>query len=318
MMKRPLSKLIVKRISTSPYFKESFARTEKEAIESKVDAITVLPLNSPEPADILITNTHTKPSQISESDLNRCQLMIHPNSGYDNLEASFIKKVKFPVIVGNPIRAHAVANYVLSSLFAHYSSIPTQHTWEEGRKWNRKLLSDLSVVILGRGHIGSLLHKSLSPLVSRLQVYDPYKGLNDLNLKNVDVVLPACGLNEKNIHLINRSFLSQLNDDFLVINAARGQLIHTDDLIAVLSERPRAYAYLDVFENEPADFSLFKNIKNITLTSHIAGVYTGIDQTTANYVADVIFDFSTMEENQFKAKYQSVILNDRFYNGMLI
>lgn len=317
MKKRPLSNLIVKRISTSPYFKESFARTEKESIESKAGAI-VLPLNSPEPADVLITNTHTVTSQISSADLNRCQLMIHPNSGYDNLEASFVEKAAFPVIVGNPIRAHAVANYILATLFAHYSSVPVQKTWDEGRKWNRKLLSELSIVILGRGHIGSLLEKSLLPLAGRLQVYDPYQGLTQLDLNQVDVVIPACSLNEKNVHLIDRPFLSKLNNDFLLINAARGQLVSTVDLMAILKERPLAHAYLDVFEKEPADFSLFKGIYNITLTSHIAGVYTGIDQTTANYVASVVYDFSTMEENDFKTKYKSVLLNARFQNGMLI
>lgn len=321
MKKRPLSNLIVKRISTSPYFKESFARLEKETIESKADAtrhISVLPLNSPDPADILITNTHTIPSQISESDLQRCQLMIHPNSGYDNLEASFIESVRFPVIVGNPIRAHAVANFILSTLFAHYSSLPVQKTWDEGRKWNRKLLSELSIVILGRGHIGTLLEKSLTPLAGRLQVFDPYQGKNQLDLNLVDVVIPACSLNKKNFHLIDRTFLSQLNEDFLLINAARGQLVATDDLISVLKEKPRAYAYLDVFEKEPADFTLFKNLDNITLTSHIAGVYSGIDQMTANFVASIVYDFSTMEENDFKLKYKSVLLNDRFQNGMLI
>ncbi len=323
MKKRPLSNIIVKRISTSPYFKESFARLEKETIESKADVttqITVLPLNSPDPADILITNTHTIPSKISAADLERCQLMVHPNSGYDNLasEASFVSKVRFPVIVGNPIRAQAVTNFILSSLFSHYSSVPSQQIWDEGRKWNRKLLSELSIVILGQGHIGSLLHKSLTPLAGRLQIYDPYQGLNQLDLNGVDVVIPACSLNEKNVHMINRSFLSQLNDDFLLINAARGPLVKTDDLIAVLTERPEAYAILDVFENEPADFTVFKNLKNISLSSHVAGVYSGIDQTTANYVAAVVYDFSKMDEKDFREKYKSVMLNDRFQNGMLI
>lgn len=322
MKKRPASKtfvktFIVKRISTSPYFKESFARLEKETIESRADA-EVLPLNSPAPADILITNTHTDTETIAEADLERCQLMIHPNSGYDNLGAAFIKRASFPVITGNPIRAHAVANFILSALFSHYSPLPAHQVWDEGRKWPRKLLSELSIVILGKGHIGTLLEKSLLPLAGELQVFDPHQGLTQLLLDGVDVVIPACSLNEQNRHMINRDFLTRLAPDFLLINAARGQLVNTDDLLDVLSKQKNAFAILDVFEDEPADFTLFKNHSNVALSSHVAGVYSGIDAVTARFVAEVVYDFQTMEENHFMEKYKNVLLKNRLQNGMLV
>lgn len=317
MKKRPLSKLVVKRISTSPYFKESFARLEKETIERAANA-TVLPLNSTEPADILITNTHTLTDKISSADQEQCQLMIHPNSGYDNLGAEFVAAARFPVIVGNPIRAQAVTNFILSALFSHYSRLPSQQAWDEGRKWKRRLLSELSIVILGGGHIGSLLEKSLLPLAGKIQVFDPYQGRSALDLNGVDVVIPACSLNAENHHFIDRDFLAKLNEDFLLINAARGQLVKTNDLIDILKKRPGAFAFLDVFETEPADFSLFKELNNVQLSSHIAGVYSSIDETTANYVGNVIADFQTMEEAAFNEKYKSVLLKSRLQNGMLV
>lgn len=319
MKKRLLSNLKVKRISTSPYFKESFARLEKDTIEKKAGPdIEVLPLNSPTPADILITNTHTVTAAISKADLEQCALMIHPNSGYDNLEASFVASADFPIVIGNPIRAQAVTNTILSTLFAHYSAVPAQTKWDEGRKWNRQLLSELSVVILGHGHIGGLLEKSLRPLVKTLQVYDPYQNLTELELAGVDVVLPACSLNRDNHYMINRAFLNQLSENFTLINAARGQLVKTTDLIEVLKERPKAFAYLDVFEEEPADFSRFKGLTNIALSSHIAGVYSAIDQVTADYVASVIVDFRRMNENEFSQKYKNVLLQSRVRQGQLI
>lgn len=317
MKKRLLSNFKVKRISTSPYFKESFAQLEKSTIEKKADAI-VLPLNSPESAEVLISNTHTVTSKISPSDKTHCRLMIHPNSGYDNLEASFVSSVTFPIVIGNPIRAQAVANFILSALFSHYSKIPTEKNWDEKRSWKRKLLSELKILILGKGHIGSLLEKSLSPLAKSVHIYDPYKGSELFESKNIDVVIPACSLNTKNWGMINRDFLLNLNSDFLLINAARGQLVVTEDLISVLKMRPHAFAYLDVFENEPADFSLFNDVPNVHLTSHTAGVYSSIDEATAEYVATVIDDFQTMDQSLFHEKYKSVLLSSRLQNGMLI
>jgi D-3-phosphoglycerate dehydrogenase len=317
MKKRTPSKLVVKRISTSPYFKESFAQLEKETITHKTQS-EVLGLNSPTLADVLITNTHTNVDTLTVADLERCQLMIHPNSGYDNLPASFVEKADFPIVIGNPIRAQAVTNFILSALFTHYSALPLEKNWNESRKWPRLLLSELTVLILGHGHIGRLLSESLKPLVKELRVYDPYQNLNELNLKNVDVLIPACSLNTKNKHIINRERLMQLNENFLLINAARGQLVKTDELLTVLRERPTANCYLDVFEKEPADFTAFAHINNLKLSSHIAGVYANIDRVTADYVAQVIFDFQNLDENLFQAKYADALLKNRLQKDFLI
>lgn len=310
MKKRTPSKLTVKRISTSPYFKESFAQLEKETIETGSLA-EVFPLNSNLPTDVLITNTHTIVDQINSADYAHCKLMIHPNSGYDNLTASFVRAAPFPIVIGSTIRAQAVTNFILSALFSHYSPLTHASVWDEGRKWPRRLLSEVNVLILGEGHIGSLLKNSLTPLVKNLSVYDPYKYNHALNLTNIDVVIPACSLNKKNDSLINRNFLMQLNEDFLLINAARGPLVNTAELLSVLNQRKNAFAFLDVFEKEPADFSKFSSVKNIHLSSHIAGVYSAIDSVTAHFVAGVISDFQSSEESDFNLKYKNLLLKNR-------
>lgn len=310
MKKGTRSNLSVKRISTSPYFSAAFEKLERETIKTITNADMLLP-NDESLASVLITNTHTDPKKISKEQLAACALLIHPNSGYDNFSAEFIKSVSFPIIIGNPIRSSAVSNYILSALFNHYSPLPLESSWSEKRVWPRKLLSELNILIIGKGHIGSLLSLSLTPLVSSLTIYDPYQGLDELLIENVDVVILACSLNKENHHLINTDFLDQLNDDFLLINAARGGLIKTDDLMNALTNKPRAHAVLDVFEKEPADFNLFSTVKNITLTSHIAGVYQNIDQVTANFEAQVILDFITLNESDFLSTYKKTNLKNR-------
>lgn len=311
MKKGTLSKFTVKRISSSPYFSPSFSKLEQETINNLTGA-EMLPPNSNELASVLITNTHTDVSTITDSQLEMCRLMIHPNSGYDNLPSEFISKVNFPVVIGNPIRANAVTNFILSALLSHYSAIPIESTWNDSRKWPRKLLSELNILILGHGHIGTLLSESLAPLASSVRIYDPYAGFPDLNLVNCDVLIPVCSLNKKNLHLVNKARLLELNEDFLLINAARGDLVNTQDLLSVLAERPSAFAVLDVFEKEPADFKqFFKETNNILLSSHIAGVYKNIDITTANFEAQVISDFMKLEKSEFEFTYKTMILKNR-------
>ena len=310
MKKETLSKFTVKRISSSPYFSVDFSKLEQETIQNLTEA-EMLPLNSTKLTSALITNTHTDLISISKEQLEICKLMIHPNSGYDNFSSDFISKVNFPVVIGNPIRANAVTNFILSALLSHYSPIPVEAGWNESRKWPRKLLSELTILILGHGHIGRLLSESLAPLASEVRIYDPHAGFPDLDLQNVDVLIPACSLNKKNHHLIDEAMLMKLNADFLLINAARGSLVNTKDLLSVLQKRASAFAILDVFEKEPADFNQFKEIKNILLSSHIAGVYQRIDINTANFEAQVISDFMNLSVLEFEQIYKTILLKNR-------
>ena len=106
--------------------------------------------------------------------------------------------------------------------------------------------------------------------------------------------------------------MQQLNEDFLFINAARGALVKTEDLLSMLSTRPDAFAVLDVFENEPANFhDLLMKSKNLKLSSHIAGVYKNIDYFTAEFEAKVISNFLRLESSEFEKFYKIMNLKNR-------
>ncbi|MBC7714428.1 MAG: hypothetical protein H7177_13870, partial [Rhizobacter sp.] len=124
-------------------------------------------------------------------------------------------------------------------------------------------------------------------------------------------VILACGLNSKSRHIVDKNFLNHVSENVLVINAARGELIKTSDLINFLGANDKAYAVLDVFEKEPNDFSDFRHLKNVRLTSHIAGVFKNIDQHTIDFELEVIRDFTSMTEFDFKNKYQKMILQNK-------
>lgn len=260
---------------------------------------------------MLITNTHTNFDLLSGEQVDKLKLILHPNSGYDNIPVDFVKGSKAPIIIGSTIRAQAVSQYILSALLNHFSPIPTQPFWDVDRKWPRRLISDLKVALIGYGHIGKILSATLTPMVKELAVYDPFENFIHPIHKNADVVILACGLNNKSRHLVDKNFLNQIREDALIINAARGELIKTQDLVNFLSANDEAYAVLDVFEKEPADFGVFRHLKNIKHTSHIAGVYKNIDQHTIMFEVNVIKDFFELTDFDFKNKYQKMILQNR-------
>jgi D-3-phosphoglycerate dehydrogenase len=308
MKNKLVSKLTIKRTSTSPYFLKTFNQLEQASLNEYVD---MLPSDSGAITDMLITNTHTNFDLLSGEQVDNLKLVIHPNSGYDNFPLDFVRSSKAPIIIGSTIRAQAVAQYILSALFTHFASIAQHSKWDDERKWPRTLISDLKITIVGYGHIGKILHTTLSPMVKELNVYDPFENLTQLNNRNSDVVILACGLNSRSRHIIDKNFLNAIKDTALIINAARGELIKTSDLVNFLKANDEAYAVLDVFEEEPNDFTDFASLSNIKLTSHIAGVYKNIDLHTIDFEMEVISDYLELTSFDFNNKYQKMILQNK-------
>lgn len=267
-------------------------------------------------ADILITNTHTLLDRFSQSELNNLKLVIHPNSGYDNFTPAQIEALPCPLILGNQIRAKSVTNYALASLFHALGTPPWQPSWDKARAWSRRSLEFMQVQIIGHGHIGKLLEAALAPISKKICVYDPYQDQMNLDLKNADIILFACSLNRANHNFLNQARLSELKDDCIIINPARGKLINRSELIKWLNDHPRAQAYLDVFEEEPTDLSKFPS--NAFCTSHIAGVDDKLDERIMNFVLSVCQDFKQLSSNDFTQKWQNAILAKRIVAGEFI
>jgi D-3-phosphoglycerate dehydrogenase len=290
------------RQNSSDYFTPDFIQQEKKELTSPE---TSYGQNKGE-HNILITNTKSV-----ISDLNKVDLIIQPNSGFDNISCNLAKS-NTPIVLGNPIRAEAVCNYILTVLFKHFNPIPNYKTFKN-RKFKRELLSSKKILLVGYGHIGKLLYNALKGL-SDIRIHDPYQGYNS-SLKNFQVIILACGLNRKNVNFVDKKFLDGQAPDLLLINTARGELVKEHDLICFLSKNKDAYAYLDVFHKEPNDFRTFKNISNINLTPHIAGVYPEISKQTIVFEKEIIHSF--IHDINFHKKYAHLILNN-FANDLFL
>lgn len=316
----------VYRTNSSSYQGGAFIRDEKAALESLpgvsyLQSLSEIKKGAP---FVLISNTHTVPSELPPELLEETVLWIHPNSGYDNFTKEFVEKSSFPIVLGNPVRAAAVTEYILGCVFKRFAPVPNQAYWSEDRKWDRSLLRDQKVLILGMGLIGKTLYQALRPLCPDLLAVDPYielksfKGANIKNvleqddLKNTSVVLVASSLSPTSKEMINKSFLTQLSSECLLINAARGEIIVEKDLEDWLRKSPKAMAYLDVFRNEPFLPGFMAGAKNLNKTSHIAGVHkelnSGIIQFEKLIISDFLQSFKANDLKRFKEKNKDFIL----------
>jgi D-3-phosphoglycerate dehydrogenase len=301
--------MLLWRLNLSPYQQANFSIAEEKLAQKHGLAYACGTQLSDTSQDslILITNTHTLVQELSSDLLKRVTLLIHPNSGFDHFSFDWVKQASFPIILGNTIRSHAVSNSILSHMLNHYSPLQHQSEWDQTRTYERKVLNELNVLLIGHGHIGKILEKALSPLVKKIHISDPHHGKKADELK-ADVIIPIASLNKSTRHLIDSDFLREQPQDFCLINCARGPIVKMDDLVSTLEKRPLATAYLDVFEKEPANFSHYAHLNNLKTTSHIAGVYKNIDQKTLSFEDQIITDFLKLDIESFQNNYENELL----------
>jgi D-3-phosphoglycerate dehydrogenase len=303
-----------------------FTQLEKQALSQFKNLIyrNILEFKPDFPA-ILITNTQTELRQLNPEVLRLTQLIVHPNSGYDNFALDISLLSNIPVLIGHEIRAQAVAEYTLAALFQGLAELPQHLSWNMSRRWDRCLIKDLPIWIFGYGHIGKILSKALHTLGASLTIIDPYQNSPHRQFKTLDesqgldqakVIIACCGLNRQTKHLFSENFFKRCGSEILFINPARGKLVNEGALRNFLANNPKAFAFLDVFENEPFGPE-WHHHPQVWKTSHIAGVYKDLDQGIINFEVKVLNDFFTIQEDKFLKKYQDELLQNKFHSGEL-
>lgn len=88
-------------------------------------------------------------------------------------------------------------------------------------------------------------------------------------LAHSDVLLIACPATRETRKILDSKRIDCLPNGAIVINIARGEIVHDDALIAALQSGKVRSAGLDVFENEPRLDPRYLSLPNVFMTPHI-------------------------------------------------
>lgn len=149
--------------------------------------------------------------------------------------------------------------------------------------WKKPLIElDKKVMgIIGYGSIGRAVAKIARSFGMRVVFYNPTEKETDdplcrqVSLPDLfrlsDVVSLHCPLKEENRHLICRESIENMKDGVIILNTARGPLIHEADLAQALNTGKVYAAAVDVVSQEPIlpDNPLL-HAQNCFITPHIA------------------------------------------------
>lgn len=150
--------------------------------------------------------------------------------------------------------------------------------------YQRGELAGKRVGLLGCGHIGRRLLEYLKPFQVEVLVHDPYiprevADIYDFTLTSLekvlsgpDVVVCLAPLTPRTRGMLGARELALLRPGAVFVNVSRGAIVHSDALIARLRQGD-IIAALDVFDPEPIPVdSPIRDLENVFLTPHIAGV----------------------------------------------
>jgi len=174
-----------------------------------------------------------------------------------------------------------VLGYILN--FSRNLSFMTEAMRQgEWKKIPGKALHESSLGVIGVGNVGESVLRKARAFGMTLYATDIKKIPSDLvvelvikevSLKELlnksDFISINCDLNETSHHLINEKTLAMMKANAVVINTARGPIVHEEALVSALKQGKIGGAALDVFEEEPLPHSspLLK-MKNVMIAPH--------------------------------------------------
>ena len=178
----------------------------------------------------------------------------------------------------------AVAEWIMAVVLAQVRLLPRFIAAQAAWTWDyavREPLAGQRLLILGYGSIGEAVERRLAPFdvtVERIarRARPGVLSMDDLPaaLPKADIVVLLVPVTPATTGLVDARFLSQMHDQALLVNAARGSIVDTDALLAELRSG-RLRAALDVTDPEPlpAGHPLW-SAPGLLLTPHVGGATT--------------------------------------------
>jgi D-lactate dehydrogenase len=223
------------------------------------------------------------------------------SAGYDNVNIKTAKKLGIKVANAAGYSPQTIAEHAIALLLAlNRKLIPSNH---QVSHYNFSLsnlvgvdINKKTVGIIGTGRIGKVITRIMHGFNCKIigndihenkeleKKYDMvYTDLDDLCTQS-DIIFLSTPLNTQTHHLINNDRIRLMKKEAILINIARGAIVHTQDILqALVSKRIAGYG-ADVYEHESGiffyDHSMNKpedevlqqliDLPNVLLTPHQA------------------------------------------------
>ena len=241
-------------------------------------------------------------------------------SGMEIVDKAYAAEKGVAVLSSPEGNRNAVAEHALGMLLALSNNLIRCNNEVKVFDWQREKnrgfeLMGKTIGIVGFGNTGSAFASKLMSLGMRILVYDKYlpsgylkdwesvfKGkypmqgqawtdenwdfstIQAVDFQTIthdsDIISFHLPLTNEVKHLANHAFFNQCENNIILLNTSRGQVVKTDDLVEALKIGKVKAAALDVFENEKtgtytegerAMYQQLFDFENVIVSPHVAG-----------------------------------------------
>jgi D-3-phosphoglycerate dehydrogenase / 2-oxoglutarate reductase len=231
-------------------------------------------------AEIAVTHLAPFSAGVIER-LPHLKLIAVSRGGPVNIDMAAARRRKIRVVNTPGRNASAVAEFAIGAILAETRLITRGHESLRRGEWRGDLyradltgeeLSEMTVGVIGYGHIGTKVVHILKAFGCRILVCDPYVQLSADDLRDEVVQVSLERLLRETRGFIGKEQFDQMKRGAYFVNTARGPMVDYDALTEALKTRHLRGAALETFAVEPAppDLELLQ-LDNVTLTPHIAG-----------------------------------------------
>jgi D-3-phosphoglycerate dehydrogenase / 2-oxoglutarate reductase len=218
----------------------------------------------------------------------RLKVVGRAGVGVDNIAMDVATNAGIAVINAPAGNTVAVAELFFGTVIGVLRHLTRANVSMHGGSWERSALlghelKGRTIGIVGLGRIGSEVATRAHAFGMEVIAYDPYVSesrfqslrvrrileLDDL-LADANVLTVHTPLTEETRGMIGRRELARLRPQSVVVNMARGGIVHEEALIEALSNGRILGAVVDAFDREPlAGDHPFRSLPNVFLTPHI-------------------------------------------------
>jgi D-3-phosphoglycerate dehydrogenase len=203
--------------------------------------------------------------------------------GLDNIDLEYAKKRGIRVLNTPLAPGDAVAEHTIALIYSVMKRIPQYY--ENTRKGDFSIRQGLMIIgktvgIIGLGHIGQKVARSLDALGTKIIYYDPFHkkdlptrwrktgNIEDL-LRTADIITLHIPPQPGNKPILDESAFACCKEGVVIINTARSSLIDEPALAHALDSGIVSAAGLDVLSVEPYKGPLV-NYPQVIITPHVA------------------------------------------------
>lgn len=288
---------------TPPHYTISFAKTNDQAEHLELVRQAEV---------IMAAGTFVTDQMIRQAP--RLKMIQKWGIGVDKIDLEAARRAGVTVAITAGATSIPVSEHTLMLILATSRRLPLAHRSLQEGKWIAAELRTVcakldgkTVGLFGFGNIARFVAKRLSGFNVNLITHSRTKldpaTEKEFNVRHVDfdtllaqsdILSLHAPLTEQTKHLFNAQTFNKMKRGAMLINTARGELIHEGDLIDALRSGQLSSAGLDTFEGEPprADHPLLHMDQAVATPHSAGGVYDNVPHIVGHMFRNIELFFN--------------------------